>query len=129
MRFKITKTSGVYHLLHEGEIVYVGSSIFCEKRIFEHFKDKVFDDVFIQEIKLGMIDCEAEDIAKYKPKYNKSIPICNSIFSRERYLLKFTGIEKIRIRKLIKSKAISIAKIHGVEYYYLKTLESLCEKK
>lgn len=60
---------GVYFLLHEEEIVYVGQSTSPGSRIAQHIKDKIFDRVLL--IPTNDLDnVEAKYIKKFQPKYN-----------------------------------------------------------
>lgn len=60
---------GVYFLLHEEEVVYVGQSTSPGSRIAQHTKDKIFDRVLL--IPTNDLDnVEAKYIKKFQPKYN-----------------------------------------------------------
>lgn len=65
--------SGIYYLLLDGDIVYVGKSEYClVSRVRDHYKDKTFDEVRLYQIenKSDILVLEAYLIAKKKPKYN-----------------------------------------------------------
>lgn len=73
----IKKTCGVYFLMHEKEIVYVGQSVNCTLRIGNHLNDgqKAFDSYFFVECPESRLDeMEAKYIVKFRPKYNITIP-------------------------------------------------------
>lgn len=60
---------GVYFLLHEEEIVYIGQSINPGARISQHAKDKIFDRVLLLPT-MDLDTVEAKYIKKFQPKYN-----------------------------------------------------------
>lgn len=67
---------GVYFLLHNQKIVYVGQSIDCLRRVASHKIDKTFDAYHIIPLdRSALVDVEAAYIAKYRPKYNKAEPM------------------------------------------------------
>jgi len=86
--------SGIYFLISDKEIVYVGKSKDVACRINNHKKEDVkkFDNVFF--IKVPEKELESTEnyyISKFKPKYNKScvgIVKINRIRDRVRRLLK-----------------------------------------
>lgn len=64
---------GVYFLLSEGEIVYIGRSIDCTRRLLEHIAapSKAFDSYHIIECDAKAIDeLEARYIRKFRPMLN-----------------------------------------------------------
>jgi len=63
---------GVYILMHQNEVVYVGQSINPSARLAMHSKDKLFDRAFLIPTN-DLLRVEAEYIAKFKPKYNKTM--------------------------------------------------------
>lgn len=67
---------GIYFLLNEGEIVYVGQSKrSVRQRILQHRKDKVFDSFFVKPYERKSLDfMEAMYIFVHTPKYNKVMP-------------------------------------------------------
>lgn len=74
--FKNNPSAGVYFLLKDNEIVYVGTSDKdCTLRISIHKKDKDFDKYYILECKdkKKREFLESEYIFKFSPKYNRSI--------------------------------------------------------
>ena len=65
---------GVYFLLLEGEIVYIGRSVNIYSRVSTHLyeKTKVFDEVkFIECDKKHLEELEYTCINKFKPRLNK----------------------------------------------------------
>ncbi|MFW6281710.1 MAG: GIY-YIG nuclease family protein [bacterium] len=68
------KTTGIYKLIQDDEIVYIGQSLNCERRIGTHLKsdDKDFNSFEIIPCKEQELDeLEREYINKYEPEYNK----------------------------------------------------------
>ena len=85
---KLRKTRGIYKLIDHGEIVYIGSSEFCEKRIHDHAKLKYFTHYEIEsreESGENLLNVEAEMIAKYIPKLNANIPIQKDFSTLDRF--------------------------------------------
>jgi hypothetical protein len=73
----VKKTCGVYFLMLEREIVYVGQSTNCNLRIGNHLLDgqKAFDSYFVVECPTNRLDeMEAKYIVKFRPKHNVIIP-------------------------------------------------------
>jgi len=68
--------SGIYFLIKDNRVVYVGQSIDLLKRSLGGHKSKDFDAVCYIEIdyKINLNNIEAYFIAKFKPKYNSAIP-------------------------------------------------------
>lgn len=64
---------GVYFLICDGKIVYIGQSVNIFKRLYEHKKDqtKIWDKYAYIECEAGELDIvEALYIFKYEPIYN-----------------------------------------------------------
>ncbi len=62
---------GIYFLIRENEVVYVGQSICLYNRIKQH-TDKIFNDVYYQEEKKeNLISTEDYYIEGLNPVYNK----------------------------------------------------------
>lgn len=77
MAKSVKRTCGIYFLMHEREIVYVGQSVNCHARMGTHLNDdlKVFDSYFIIECPENCLDeLEAKYIVQLRPKYNLAIP-------------------------------------------------------
>ena len=66
---------GVYFLIKNDEIVYIGSSINVESRINEHQKERkiLFDHYFIIKEKYDFKTLEIQYILQFIPKYNTSL--------------------------------------------------------
>lgn len=71
--------AGIYFLLLNSEIIYVGKSINCYERIRVHRGSKNFDDFKILKINRNEIDfmpiLERHFITKFNPVLNKTFPI------------------------------------------------------
>lgn len=71
---EVSTYCGVYFLLYENNIVYVGSSKNIHQRLTSHqglFSEKKFDKVFFVEIEEEKREYfEAKYILKFMPKYN-----------------------------------------------------------
>ncbi len=68
--------SYVYHIIHNGELVYIGSTTSVKKRMEAHFR--YFGDVKIKLLKqdegVDIQNAEAMEIVKFNPLYNKCLP-------------------------------------------------------
>jgi hypothetical protein len=66
-------TPGVYFLIKDDVVVYVGQSVDVYGRIPEHEKDKDFDRaVFFKANLDSLLSLEFEYIVAFNPKYNKT---------------------------------------------------------
>lgn len=73
----LTDACGIYFLLYERRIVYVGQSVNCRRRISQHeaSKDKTFDAYHIlpcAQTELDML--ESLYVARFKPQFNQNMP-------------------------------------------------------
>ena len=76
---------GIYVLVYEGEVMYVGQSKFPLARIGIHDHDITYDRVyFIRCPRDKLLEMEAEYIAKLNPKLNKTTYISGSRYHLER---------------------------------------------
>jgi excinuclease UvrABC nuclease subunit len=67
----IPTVCGIYFLIKNNEIVYIGQSINIHHRITNHCRDKDFDKVSIIECnKASLDDLEKEYINKFQPIIN-----------------------------------------------------------
>lgn len=74
----LDRVCGIYFLMQDGHVVYVGQSINCYGRIDRHYQEgkKVFDSVYVVRTDADMLDClEALYIKKFSPMYNVDQPI------------------------------------------------------
>ncbi len=68
-------TSGVYFLIRNETVVYIGSSKNIGSRIVAHKENKVFDSFFAIGVpESEMLSVEAHYIAEFVPEYNKCLP-------------------------------------------------------
>jgi hypothetical protein len=66
---------GVYALVFNGEVVYIGMSTRLLGRFREHINKVPFSQVYIKFCAADAVsELEAELIAKYRPKYNRLFP-------------------------------------------------------
>ena len=68
---------GIYFLIEDNEIVYIGKSIDVKKRLKQHadYSEKLFNRIFfVQCDKNELNKLEAYYILKFRPKYNIAIP-------------------------------------------------------
>lgn len=70
------QTEGIYLLFDHGVCVYIGTSAFCEGRVFAHMREaeKTFDSYTIIRYEVGSLlrrRAEREMIRIFKPVYNK----------------------------------------------------------
>jgi len=128
-RKKAERTRGIYYLFKNGEIVYVGQSVFCEKRIIAHFYNKDFDEYEIKKVEKKCLDkVEIKAIIKYQPKYNKTFPknkkfIPLKAFLKEKNGKKAYGVKK-RLAKIY-SEGIKPINLNGMLYYEKEELERI----
>jgi hypothetical protein len=65
--------SGVYFLIHEGQVVYVGQSVDMRRRLADHIGEgaKVFDSITFIPLPISQLNVvEARHIKRYLPRYN-----------------------------------------------------------
>lgn len=76
--FCIPAEPGVYFLIKDGQIVYVGKSMIPIRRIGDHARDKIFDSIsFIPCCADELDSLEQDYIRALKPTYNLSRPKFN----------------------------------------------------
>jgi len=92
----ISGGSGIYFLVHDNRVVYVGQSLNVISRSFGGHNDKTFDGVayIIVEDNIHLNNLEAYFIGKFKPKYNSSIP-SNKLGLSKKHLTKEFDFEKV----------------------------------
>ena len=72
----ILRKSGVYKLIKDGEVVYIGMSVNIINRLTNHVCDKAIDFNSIEFYtidgvdKNGLLNIESRMIERFKPKYN-----------------------------------------------------------
>lgn len=109
---------GIYFLMKDDEIVYVGQSQSIYSRLYSHNKDinKKFDKYYYTEVSNNELDDkESEYIFKFNPIYNKILPEhpkfktlnqIKSFFSKE-------GLKKDLVDLYIKFKNIGKSKLYN----------------
>lgn len=83
----ISSICGVYFLLSDGEIVYVGASRNIMRRVSQHLDDdsKTFDSVsFIETSEQAMFRIESAYIEKFRPKLNEQTDLYSeTVFGKD----------------------------------------------
>ena len=95
--------TGVYFLIHENKIVYVGKTIKGLTRAYSHLDDKIFDRMYFIPCSIEDLDEKESDyIIKYSPIYNQMLnDSCVYLtLSKVKLLLKNAGI-KITDKRII----------------------------
>lgn len=100
--------SFVYFLVNGDEVVYVGQTKHGISRPLSHVGCKEFDHIFIIECAVADLDfVEGNYIAKYQPKYNKTIGTA-------------THYSLLRARNVVREKC-------GCEWYTVRDIRNDCE--
>lgn len=101
-KININNGPGVYFLIKNNEIIYIGSSKSPINRIYQH-SDKHFDFYYIKECCLeDLKNLESNMIFDHSPKLNKSIP------SKDNKKIRFIGTIKGDIENyVIETKVIA----------------------
>ena len=96
------QTCGIYLLIYQTEIVYVGQSRDVYSRLPIHAMDKQFDRFTIIPCPLDLLnELEAEYIVKFAPRYNVMLPPNNTwaTLNLLRNICKRYGYGAIRLRR------------------------------
>ena len=102
----------IYYLLfHDNEVMYVGQSKNVFSRIGAHLSSGVipfFMFRYFEVLPHEMNDIEAEEIIKYRPRYNNSIPSNNTFFNLEQMKSKYPIMRgrDIKIHRIIEDLEI-----------------------
>ena len=110
---------GVYFLLLEGEIVYVGQSVRPQKRIQVHIEEgkKQFDSYSVlPTVDYELNELEAFYILTLLPRYNQVVPV-NERYLSTRQLMKEAGAEWKRLHVFIRKHKFKPYPF-GVYLYY-----------
>lgn len=112
---------GVYFLINENKIVYVGKTIKGLTRAYSHLDNKIFDRIYFLpclEEELNIL--EANYIVKYAPLYNIALNDSNCFLTIKniKNLLRRLGFKDTDIRKIKKY----IAKNNIEEIYFNEKL-------
>lgn len=123
---------GIYFLINNHKIVYVGKTTFGFSRIVQHIKNKEFDSFNYFECFEEELDClETYYITKFKPKYNKATnenhfslnylnTICKRIYGRK---------DLRKIKSIIKQFGfVPETSYNGLELYGKKERDIIIEK-
>nr|DAW58867.1 MAG TPA: UvrABC system protein C [Caudoviricetes sp.] len=111
-------TNYIYFLIKNEEVVYVGQTSKGLCRIYQHLDNKVFDKVYLLKVedKNDLNKLELFYIFKYKPLYNKSYKVANTMVSLKkvrnylRDILKDDSLTVVDVRKILKKYDIKIFK-------------------
>lgn len=91
------KITGIFFLIKDEKIVFVGRTIIGVGAISQHFKDKDFDKYYFMKCPKEDVESLAyEYIIKFVPIYNKSLPKREGYISLPAYKRKIAelGVEK-----------------------------------
>ena len=123
-------TCGVYFLIREDKIVYVGQSIDVFSRIYTHFRENVkeFDNFYF-------IGCNREDIdlyetfyiQKFQPTYNCIDSTLPSFKTLQQLRIRWNKIYGIDYRDIVNIDALNKITTLYDKYYFLPEVEKLCE--
>ena len=79
--------TGIYYLMDDGVVIYVGQSTNIRSRLSIHFNNRIFDDfVSIPCAALDLPSMEAMHIILHKPKLNRELPITGSYITKRNAL-------------------------------------------
>jgi len=115
------KECGIYFLIKNEEVVYVGQTINGVSRIKQHKQDKDFDHYYFKQCQKNNLNKnEARYISIYNPKYNKSIPSIHKYYQSSIYgVLPKKVLDFLGLRYLWKT--------NGTEYYDKLEYESVVD--
>ena len=111
---------GIYFLINEGEVVYVGQSVNVMARVAAHKiegKKKFTHYYFYKADVTNLNECEAMEIVRYNPLYNGNLPP-NSMYKEINYFKKLTGFPVSKLRKMFFKKVKTI-ELMGRLYYFV----------
>lgn len=110
-------TSGIYYLIKEDEIVYIGQSVCCEIRVYQH-PDKDWDNFHIIRVDQGLLnEAEADAILHYKPRLNRGIPR-NDLWPTIKGLHLVHKIPNMHVDVVLKRHNIRVEWFLGNNYVY-----------
>jgi len=115
--------TGIYFLIKNNEIIYIGKTIELVRRLGNHLseKEKDFDSYFFMEFKEEELNAmEYFFIRKYKPKYNsKFLFLCREHISKS----KITNIKSCEYLKILEENRIPYEKFGKKIFIDKKNLE------
>ena len=124
---KVSEHRGIYFLLNDDEIVYVGQSENIYKRIGSHLQTKDFNSWnFIEVKEADLSELEAFYILTLKPFYNRSVPTNNKWLSQNMARDEF-GLGKHFTNKMIICKKLKSIEFNGMKYFELDELLELTD--
>lgn len=100
---------GIYYLIKDGVIVYVGQSINVYARIGAHIAayEKDFDSYAFVSVPIeDMNRIETEEILNHRPKYNGELPQ-NDEYKSIAQLKRFFHVGANHLKKIIRNKGIT----------------------
>lgn len=117
----VSKQRGIYFLVSNGEIVYVGQSENIFKRIAEHMQSKDFDGYAYDETNDDLNELEVDYILALKPSLNAALPNNTRFISFDNFS------KKNKINKWVLKRFINENNIKPVwkEYYFLEDLKGV----
>jgi hypothetical protein len=121
--------SGLYFLLMNRQIVYVGQSMNCHNRIHTHMaSDKEFDafTIFPMEIGAEFNTLEALYILKYQPRYNMTLPPCPLLITAAWF--RNNRVNRTPLRRLIADGQLEVLQFRGLTFYWRHEIERCLEK-
>jgi len=114
---------GIYFLVKQDEVVYVGQSVDFHNRVLAHKKLGVIDfDTYswIECKKADLNNMEAEYILKFKPVLNKGFPCCDRFVSSN--ALRSKGLGKIKFKNYVAKSSHARYSFFDYIYYDLQEL-------
>lgn len=111
-------TDYIYFLIKNEEVVYVGQTSKGLCRIYQHLDNKDFDKIYLLWVKdkNELNKLELFYILKYKPFYNKSYKVANTMVSLKkvrnylRDILRKDSLTVVDVRKILNQYKIKIFK-------------------
>lgn len=99
---------GIYFLLRDGEVVYVGQSVSIARRVKTHRKTLVFDEVkYIEVDRTRLNDAERKFIMELKPKHNGTVRAGNRDYCEPRAKVTHKHMTGPQLQKLLDSAGLS----------------------
>lgn len=130
-----TPTIMIYFLLKNDEVVYVGQTKNGLYRIYSHYNNKDFNQIYV----IPCEECELdylEDlyIKKYMPKYNKllnteynfSLDRAKALLN-EQFAQNFNKCSKYKLRKMIKALNIQLTEFNNILYLSKNDFDLICK--
>jgi len=117
--------SGIYYLIQDGVIVYVGQSKNIRKRIASHIVEgkKKFDSYsFFPAEKENLNQLELDEILEHNPIYNSCL-LQNDIYKNADQIKEHFGLTGMQLKKVIKFGRISPKLICGSLFYKVSEIQ------